>query len=179
MEHKDAAYCSVTAYSKQFHIVMHEWNMTYRSTYMFGSSMASAPFLRKTPSTKMPFFPRHLMKNFGRSTPAASAQMISRWTLDTNVDCPIFTSTSSRLLLRPIVTRVLRIVYSKLWPLRYASCSVPYKSVSRTTLLSPDANASMFFIVCLQIGADCSARRAKASLSDTLVTCDMICWLRK
>jgi len=140
--------------------------------------MASVPFGTKTPLTKIPFLPRHLIKNCGRLIPM-STQYISRWTRDTNVEWPICTSTSSLLLLRPTVTRDLCIVYSKSWHSRRASGKVPDRGFLPRTL-SPDAHASMFFVVCLQTGADRSARRAHASLSDTLSTSDMmICRYRQ
>ena len=139
---------------------------------MCGSCIASSPFCWKTSSTKMPFLPRHLMKNFGRSTLQVSTQ-ISRWTRDTNVECPTFTSTSSRLVLRPIVTRDLCIVYSNSWPSRRASGKITSRGVLPQTI-SPDAHAFMFSIVCLKTGASRSARRAQASLSETFLTSDMI-----
>ena len=85
-----------------------------RPTYDLGSCNGGAPFPWKMPSMKTPFFPLHFMKKFGWSN------VISRWTREMKLECPIFISTSPLLLFRPIVMRVLCISNLKSLPSRRA-----------------------------------------------------------
>lgn len=123
------------------------WNWT---TYDLGNCNGGAPLRWKMPSIKTPFFPLHFMKKFGWSN------VISKWTREMKLECPIFTSTSPLLLFRPIVMRVLCISNLK---------SRPSK---RAIEIPPGSGAHWIFDGLA--GADLSASNAQTSFSEACCT---------
>lgn len=114
-------------------------------TYVLGNCIGAAPLLWNTPSTKTPFFPLHTMKKHGLS------KYISKCLLEIKLECPIFTSTSPRLLFRPMLILCCRIMYSNSRPSNLAIAAA-LGSGLQTIFVGLD-------------GADLSDSRAQASLS--------------
>ena len=82
--------------------------------------MGSAPFLWKTPSTNMPFFPEHVRKN---RLPVSVVQWTWRWLRLTKLERSMLMSTWPLLLLRPTSQPTLGqtpSTYSKSLPSRRA-----------------------------------------------------------